>query len=45
MRSSEEPVKVSPGFEIEGVHPAGRKIVPLMIIRLEQDVPYNVILE
>ena len=44
-RSSEEPIRVSPGFEIKSVHPAGRKIVPLMIIGLKQDVPEQVILD
>ena len=45
VRSSDESIKVAPGFEIESVHPAGMKQVPLMIIGLEQDVPDPVILD
>ena len=45
VRSSDEAVKVGPGFKIESVHPAGRKQVPLMIIGLEQDVPDSVTIE
>ena len=45
VRSSYELVNVAPGFEIESVHLAGRKEVPMMIIGLEQHVPDSVIIE